>query len=291
MAGSISLHKCESETVTTDQSNGLAMPVAVVSDGSGLAEPVGFELDSVLRGYARLLRQLGGPRACDILLNAYDAHELVDGLRALPAEVRAVYLVHTDASRLATVQRNLGGGSGGRLVIADQDVTAMALCAKLLTILTRRGRATATSQVVLAEGSTLPNLGPLLMAVQIFDIAFWKEADAPIFPLERVSQDADAVIDLRTEQHDDLRALGETGPAILTPKDKDFVDSIGALPGLLNVALDSPITRIDIDVYAAVAQALCTMTPPDQDFPGIDPALTDSIEWTVRQAVRHPRGT
>lgn len=275
------------DIVTTGQSSSSLAPVAVVSDGSGLVDPGKPELDSVLREYARLLQDLGGPPARDFLTDTRDTNELVDALRALPEEVRAVYLVHTDAARGSTVQRHLGKEFALLSVVTDQDVAAIVLAAKLLTTLRRRGRETAASQVVVAEGSIRPNLGPLLMAVRIFDISFWKEADAPVFPLERVARGTDAVIDLRTEQHDELQTLGETGPAIL--KLDDIAGSIAPLPGLLNVIVDAPLATVDIDIYAAVSQALSTMTPPDKDFPGIDRALADSVGWAARQAMLHPR--
>lgn len=273
--------------MTTGQPSSLFAPVAVVSDGSGLVEPGKPELDSVLREYARLIQEIGGPPARDFLMDTRDTNELVVALRALPEEVRAVYLVRADAARGSTVQRYLGKEFALLSVVTDQDVAAIVLAAKLLTTLRRRGRETAASQVVVAEGSTLPNLGPLLMAVRIFDFSFWKEADATVFPLARVAQGTDVVIDLRTEQHDELRASGETGPAILTLN--DIAGPIALLPGLLNVIVDAPLATVDIDIYASFAQTLSTMTPPDQDFPGIDRALADSVGWAARQALLHPR--
>lgn len=165
-------------------------------------------------------------------------------------------------------------------VLTGQDTTAIALAAVLLTTLSRAGRTPRSSQVVIAGADALPVLCPLLMVSGIGSVTTWNPADAQAFPLRRVAEGADAVIDLLTT------AAGMADVVTVIAPDRAR-DPLLALPGLLRAMARRPDARLDVEVHHACALALVMATPPDDLRPhGPDRALTDRIADAATTALR-----
>lgn len=260
--------------------------VAVISDGSELGEQEA-ELEATLHSYVHWLRDLAGVSAVAAVLNGDDLDDPARAVRtACGADVTACFLVHTRFDRAWSLGQPLQEANPP--VVTEGDLRAVAVAAQTLTELRRRERTAGQSSVVLVDGDQLPELGPLLTAVGVRDLIFWRRADAPAFPLARITSNADLVVALRTEHQDDLDAPGQETPPILHAP--ALTDSLTALPGLLTAAATTQRLQVDIDVLAAVAQLLATTSA---STPGTapDPALTDSISWVASQAMHHPRGS
>lgn len=205
------------------------------------------------------------------------------GLHGLGLDVGAVFLARIDPERTAKARR-----VAARLpVITDQDTTAIALTAALLTSLTRAGRSPQVSRVVIAGANTMPMLGRILLIAGIGDVTTWNPADALAFPLRRIAAGADAVINL----------VGGGGryawprhgvPAVIVPDPAR--DPLLALPGLLQVLTRQPGAKLTLDIHHACARALAAATPPGQQLPRRpDPTLVQQIADATAQAL-HGQG-
>jgi len=284
---------------------GTGRVVAVVGDHATAAQA---------HRYAALIHELAGLPSQVILLDhtedtspRQDQPEHVQ----LPPETAAVVLTgrHT-ADTLC-----LGDAADPTPVLAEQDIAAVAVTAALLTTLTRRGRAPRASRVVIAGADTVPMLCRLLVAAGIGDITTWKHQDAVAFPLRRVAEDVDAVIDLLGvwPAHDHPHATVDSGePAVIAPDAER--DPLLVLPGLLRAITQAPDVQaavaLDVEVHLACALALVMATPSHQQLPQVPnrdladrvaDAATRALDArvpnqrtprsgrTARQSPRHPR--
>lgn len=261
--------------------------VAVVSDGSALAAP-GAAQDTVvlmLRRYVALIEDLAGLRGLELHLD-HDPRRAAAGLRGLPSEVGALFLPHVRRD-FACRARDLTDVP----VVTDQDTTAIALAAALLTTLTRAGRTPRASQVVIAGAGTLPILCPLLMVCGVGSVTTWNPADALSFPLRRIAADADVVIDLLGGTTIGTVGIGafapDLEPTVIVPDSRR--GPLLALPGLLRALTRTPDARLDVEVHHACALALVMATPPDDVLP-VSPydALVDQVTDAALRALQQP---
>lgn len=243
-------------------------PVVAVVGGIGATTVM-------LRRYATLIEDLAG-LSTRVIPSDY-------GLRGLRLDVDAVFLARTAPDRVLRVRNSVAGPP----VITDQDTTAIALTAALLTTLTRADRAPHASRVVIAGAHTMPTLCPLLLAAGIGDITTWNPADAFAFPLRRVAAGADAVINL-------VGGGGRfawprlTSPAVIVPDPGR--DPLLALPGLARAFARHPGARLTVEIQHACALALAAATPPGEQLPRRpDHTLVEQIADATTRAL-HPQG-
>jgi hypothetical protein len=249
------------------------------------------------RRYATLIHELAGAPSRVILLNHTEdtgaehnqRHNQSEHVQ-LPSNTGAVVLVGTPPAPILEPR-------GPVPVLAEQDIAAIAVTAALLTALTRRGRAPRASRVVIAGADILPMLCRLLVAAGIGDITTWKTKDAVAFPLRRVAEGVDAVIDLLGVWPTHAPATVDSGePAVIAPEAER--DPLLALPGLVHAITQASETQaavaLDVEVHLACALALVMATPSDQQLPQVpDRALADRVADAATQAldarVPHPR--
>ncbi|WP_156213151.1 hypothetical protein [Lentzea aerocolonigenes] len=218
---------------------------------------------TVLRRYATLVEEQAGLTA-RVIASDY-------GLHILPAGTSAVLLVRATPDREQKARDLITDMP----VLTDQDTTAIALTAALLTTLARAGRAPETSRVVIAGANTMPRLNPVLLTAGIRDITTWNLADALAFPLRRIAADADVVINLVGGGGRFARPR-HASPAVIVPDPAR--DPMLALPGLLHALTQHPHARLTPDVQHACAVALSAATPPGEQLPRRpDDALTHQV--------------
>lgn len=231
---------------------------AVVSDGSALHDHTAA-VELIVREFAEHLGGLADVPVRPVSVEAVDAAQLSAGIRALPADVGPVLVTHADLERTRLVQEDLHG-STGLLVLTDQDATAIALTAAVLTALAKRPTTRKGGRVVVAGARYLPILPTLLVAAGIADITTWNAADAVAFPLRQVAYGADAVVDLVGALPDWVDADRHSTTAVITRGDARTAPCVAA--GLLRAAVRDPDTTFDIATYLAAARALTTAPPP-----------------------------
>lgn len=218
---------------------------------------------TVLRRYAAIVEDEAGLPA-RVIASDY-------GLHSLPPDTGAVLLVRATPEREQRARDSIVGVP----VLTDQDTTAIALTAALLTTLTRAGNAPETSRVVIAGASTMPLLNPVLLAAGIRDITTWNPVDALAFPLRRIAADADAVINL-VGGGGRFAWPRHAAPAVIVPDPAR--DPLLALPGLLRALSRHSRARLTPDVQHACAIALSAATPPGEQVPRrADETLTRQI--------------
>ena len=266
--------------------------VAVVSDASALhhrgRRPHPASAQPLLRSYAAVVHTVTGLRAVPLPVHAQDAGQLAARLLGeLPDDIGAIYLTHTDPARARAAQRSVHE-AGGVAVVTEQDSTAVALSAVLLTVLARVDRAPGSSQVVIAGAQTMPLLADLLMAAGIGDIISWNLADRTGFPLPVVARDADALIDLLGGASDITRAAANRPHlAVIAPDEPD--DHLLAVPGLLRALAASAHPTLTLEVYLRCALALAAATPPGRLLPELtDAGLTAAVADAVTRELDHP---
>ncbi|RSM68059.1 hypothetical protein DMB66_14175 [Actinoplanes sp. ATCC 53533] len=202
------------------------------------------------------------------------------------ADMSVVYLVHTRADRAWQFRQALEGA--GHVVVTDTDLLAVVTATRVLTELRLTGRPVERSSVVVAGSDELVEMAPLLIAIGIRNLVFWRQADAWSVPLARIARDADVVVDLCATPVEDPRTSGQASPLIV--RLPALADCLAVLPGLLAALVDTQAGRLQVDVLAAVAQMLAATAAPGAAWATPDPALTDSIAWAAQCALCHPRG-
>ncbi|MFB8749095.1 hypothetical protein [Streptomyces parvulus] len=257
--------------------------IGVISDGSALPEQDRLEL--ALLSQARWLKGHGSLDAVTAVVASADK-VLPDVLAAECGGTPVYFLVFTQADRAWPLRQSLE--AAGNAVITDGDVRATLATAHMLTALRERGQPVDRAAVVIAGSDEIFELGPLLTSVGALSLTFWRDADATAFPLARVAQEADVLVDARAHRTQVRWEPGRPGPTVLPLP--SLADARGVLPGLFTAVYQERLRRVDVDALAAVAQLLSTTMPAGSRFSTPDVTLTDSITWAVRQASRYPRG-
>lgn len=228
---------------------------------------------SVLRRYATAVEDLTG-LPTRVIATDYGLHDLA-------SDIGAVFLVRAAPDRMHKAREMVVDLP----VVTDQDTTAVALTASLLTSLQRAGRAPNLSPVVIAGANTMPMLSPLLMLAGIREVTTWNPADALAFPLRRIAARADAVINL--VGGGGRYAWSRHGiPAVIVPDPAR--DPLLALPGLLLAVTGHTSAHPTLEVLLACAVALASTTTPGAPLPQRpDPALVRRVADAASQAL-HP---
>ncbi|AHH98816.1 hypothetical protein GCM10010174_66670 [Kutzneria viridogrisea] len=196
-------------------------------------------------------------------------------------------LTHT-APALARAAQQALHAVGGLPVVTDQDTTAIALTAAVLTAVTRADRTPSASTVVIAGTERMPGLCALLIAVGVGDIVSWNKADAHAFPLYHVARGADAVVDLLGGTRELAEVAEHSRRTVIAPDNP--ASHLLALPGLLTALVQTPEPVLDVALYRVCALALAASTPPGRLLPDLtDPAVTDNIAHAATHTLQHPR--
>ena len=124
-----------------------------------------------------------------------DSAQLATRIAQLPDAAAAVLVTHTEPARARAVQRRVAH-VGGRPVVSDEDLAAIALTAAALVYLRRIGRDRHRSRTLVVGAISMPVLAPLLVCTGFPDITLWNSVASPWFPLARAARDADVVLDL-----------------------------------------------------------------------------------------------
>ena len=259
--------------------------VAVVSDGSGhTGRRAVRPLRTALADDAAVIEGVGGVRAVPIVVPMGEADQLAARLQELPDDVAAVFLTRTEARRARAAQRRLEE-VGGRSVLTEEAVSAIALTAAGLTYLQRIGRGPGAARVLIAGADGMPILAPMLMGSGIHEVSLWNPTDEYWFPLHRAARDADVVIDLRRDTRLDVLAEDRPEGSVLAVAGSDGAASAVA-PGMLRALAQYPpgVIELGVEQYCGCACAVAAATPPARR-PGVcGPRLADAVAAAVHQS-------
>ncbi|MFI9387733.1 hypothetical protein [Kutzneria sp. NPDC052558] len=214
----------------------------------------------------------------------------VDSRQAPPGDVDAVYLAGLDTAAARLRQADLSA-AWGIPCVTREELTAVALAASLFAALRQARKQPGAARVVIAESTAIPTLCPLLVAAGVGEIASWHPADAVTFPLSRIAQRADAVLDPVgggvpvVDPRIELR-----GPVLIAADDPEH--PLLALPGLVRALLQVPGAQPGIEVLLACVRALTACTAFGRRLPDrSDPELTPTVARLAARALAVPEET
>ncbi len=254
-------HAPGTDDVPGSNHNPLPYPVAVLSADAVVDRDLprwATSVESLLSRWAALIHAPAGSIARPVNVVSQDAERLGSGLRGLRSQVGRFVVIrpnrmhHTDAE---------GTDS---LVVTDHAPAAVAVTAALLDAMHRRCLTPRRTRVVIAGATRMPMLCPLLTAAGISEVTSWDRVDAGRFALDRITRDAEVLIDLLSCGRE-VAAAARTHPdlIIVTPDTTSW--ALLALPELLRAVAAAPDPRVDVEVFHACALTLAVVIPHPPD--------------------------
>ncbi|PBC51741.1 hypothetical protein [Rhodococcus sp. ACPA1] len=238
---------------------------------------------AAMEDYAALIREQTPMRALCVPVTTGDPHVLTERILGLPKGVSAVFVVGMGHRESAAVQREVTE-RGGPVILTELDVLTAAAAAATITTLRRRSVPPRAGRVVITGASWAPLLAPVLIASGVGDLSSWHERDAEAFPLRRLMEHNDVLIDLAGCAPDGA-APGRT---VTVPAD-GFAYGALVLPGLLAALCGHEVRTLSVEVMSACVRALALITPADQMLPSVDDRLlVSAIARHVSRALGHP---
>ncbi|AII10758.1 hypothetical protein [Rhodococcus opacus] len=236
-----------------------------------------------MEDYAALIRENTPMRALCLPVTTGDPHVLAERILGLPTGVSAVFVVGLGHRESASVAREVTE-RGGPVVLTELDVLTAAVAAATITTLRRRSVPPRAGRVVVTGASWAPLLAPVLIASGVGDLSSWYERDAEAFPLRRLMEHNDVLVDLAGCAPEGA-APGRT---VAVPAD-GFVYGALVLPGLLAALCGHGVRTLTVEVVAACVRALALITPADQVLPSAgDRLLVSAVARHVSRALGHP---
>jgi hypothetical protein len=234
-----------------------------------------------MEDYAALIDDRTPLRAVPLPLSTGDVERVVSAISGHDrGRLSAAVVVGLAAPESAAVQRRVAD-CRGPLVIAEIDVVTAALAAAVMTMLRSRGVERAQARLVMAGAEAAPLLGPLLIACGIGELTSWHHRDAEDYPLTRLMEHNDILID-----------PSATVPVVLAPDrtltiPRDpFEYGALVLPGLLGALCELDVAALHVEHLAAAAHAVALLTPSGQLLPELnEPLLVTAIARDVSQAL------
>ncbi|WP_172652633.1 hypothetical protein [Rhodococcus opacus] len=258
--------------------------VAVSTTGSGTAGSARTRPPWVaMEDYAALIRQRTPMRALCLPVTTGDPHVLTERILGLPTGLSAVFVVGLGHRESAAVAREVTE-RGGPVVLTELDVLTAAVAAATITTLRRRSVPPRAGRVVITGASWAPLLAPVLIASGVGDLSSWHERDAEAFPLRRLMEHNDVLVDLAGCAPDGA-APGRT---VVVPAD-GFAYGALVLPGLLAALCGHQVRTVTVEVMAACVRALALITPAARMLPSVDDRLlVSAVARHVSRALGHP---
>ncbi|MDV6247815.1 hypothetical protein [Rhodococcus opacus] len=236
-----------------------------------------------MEDYAALIRERTPMRALCLPVTTGDPHVLTERILGLPTAVAAVFVVGLGHRESASVQREVTE-RGGPVILTELDVLTAAVAAATITTLRRRSVPPRAGRVVITGASWAPLLAPVLIASRVGDLSSWHKRDAEAFPLRRLMEHNDVLVDL-VGCAPDGAAPGRT---VVVPAD-GFVYGALVLPGLLAALCGHQVRTLTVEVMAACVRALALITPADRMLPFADDRLlVSAVARHVSRALGHP---
>lgn len=222
---------------------------------------------SAMEDYAALIEDRAPIRVLRLPMSGGDAHTVASRITDLASRVSGVFVLGLGPTESATVQRSVAD-HGGPPVITELDVVTAALAAAAVTTLRKRGVAPRRGRVVIAGPEFAPDLGPALVGSGVAIITSWHERDAQAYPLRRLMEHNDVLLDLRaTASHP-----AAPGRTLLYPAEPFDYGAL-VLPGLLSAVCGHGVANLTVDMLAAAARAVALMTPTERVLPPLSERL------------------
>ncbi len=233
-----------------------------------------------MEDYVALIEDRTPMRALPLPLSRGGVPTVASAIAGFPTRLSAVLVVGLAASESAGVQRQVAD-TAGPLVIGEIDMVTAALAAAVITVLGSRGVPRERARVVMTGAESAPLLGPILIACGIGDLTTWHNRDAAAYPLNRLMEHNDILIDPNAAAPVQVAPDG----TLTIPRDP-FEFGALVLPGLLGALCGHSVAALDIEHLAAAANAVARVTPAGQVLPDLnEPMLVTAIAHYVSQTI------
>jgi hypothetical protein len=220
-----------------------------------------------MQDYVELIEDRTPMRAVPLPLPMVDVPTVASAITGLRARLSAAFILGLGAAESAALQRGIAA-AGGPLVIAEIDAVTATLAAAVMTILRSRGVPRQRARVVIAGTESVPLLGPTLIACGIGELTNWRRDDAPDYPLSRLMQHNDILVDPNAAV-----SVPDTGNLTLTIPDDPFEFGGLVVPGLLAALCGRGVAALDVEHLVAAAHVVALLTPSGQLLPELDEQL------------------
>jgi hypothetical protein len=232
--------------------------------------------------YAALIRDRTPLRPLPLPVTTADPQVLTEHIIGLPSGMAVVFVLGLGHRECESVRRAVRD-RGGPVVLTELDVLTVAVAAAAITTLRHRGVPPRAGRVVVTGGSWAPLLAPVLIASGVGDVSSWHERDAEVFPLGRLMEHNDVLIDLAGCAPEGA-APGRT---IAVPAD-GFAYGALVLPGLLSALCGHGARALTVEVLVACVRALALITPADRMLPSLDDRLlVSAVARHVSRTIGH----
>lgn len=222
---------------------------------------------TAMEQYADLIRRHTPIRVLRLPMTIGDAQLVAARICGTAPRVSAAFVTGLCARESSQVKSEVAA-RGGPLVLTELDAVTAGLAATTISVLRRRGTAPRSGCVVVNGPDQAPLLGPTLMKSGIGQITNCHSGDARAFPLRRLMDRNDVLIDLSgTAANTDA-----PGRTVHYPADPFLLGRLVA-PGLISALCGYEARDVTSEVLAAAARALALTTPTGQALPGPDHSL------------------
>lgn len=238
---------------------------------------------TAMEQYAGLIRNRTPIRVLRLPMTTSDAPLVASRIVALAPRVSVAFVTGLGAQESSRVKGEVCA-RGGPLILTEIDAVTAALAATAISVLRRRGCAPRSGHVVVNGPEVAPLLGPTLMKCGIGQITNWHGGDAQAFPLRRLMERNDVLIDLAGNTAD----TDAPGRTVHYPADPFTLGQL-VVPGLISALCGHEAREVTSEVLAATARALALTTPSGQALPAPDDGLvTRAIARQIGRVFAHP---
>ncbi|MCZ4558716.1 hypothetical protein O4215_24445 [Rhodococcus maanshanensis] len=228
--------------------------------------------------YTGLIRTHTPIRVLRLPMTTGDARVIAAQIAALAPPVSIAFVTGLAARKSTQVKAEVEA-RGGPLILTELDAVTAGLAATTISVLRRRGTAPRSGRVVVNGPEHAPLLGPTLMKSGIGQITNCQGGDAHAFPLRRLMERSDVLIDLAGTAAD----TDAPGRTVHYPADPFSLGRLVA-PGLIGALCGHEAKEVTSEVLAAAARALALTTPTGQALSGADHSLV--VRAIARQVGR-----
>ncbi|QBJ98521.1 hypothetical protein ERC79_03305 [Rhodococcus sp. ABRD24] len=237
---------------------------------------------AAMEQYADLIRKHAPIRVLSLPVATGDVQVVASRLVAAP-RVSVAFVTGIGARESSQIKRDVAA-CGGPLILTELDAVTAVLAATTISLLRGSGTAPRSGRVVVSGPEHAPLLGPTLMKCGIDEVANWRNSDAHAFPLRRLMERHDVLIDLAGTAAD----TDAPGRTVRCPADPYRFGQL-VVPGLMSALCGYETREVTAEVLAAAARAVALTTPLGRALPEPgDRLVIRAIARQVGRVIAHP---
>lgn len=235
-----------------------------------------------MEDYVAIICDRTALHAVRLPLASADVNTVVARVLGLQPRISAAFVVGLDANAAAALKQGVAE-RGGPLVITEIDILTTTLTAMTISTLKNLEVGPRVGQVVITGAHRAPMLGPSLLMSGVAGISSWHTSDAHQFPLRRLMEHNDVLVDLDRCGRDSV-----TANRVVALPYESFDHGALVLPGFLSVLCGHGVSGLTIEMIAACARSLALITPRGCTLPAPDERmLLSSIARHVTKSLGH----